>query len=301
MIAYMQKWITTQILSVDPLEGQNEANRLIKKIYDNFMMDSGEKKRLFSNYYNEKKQGETYRRAYIMDHLRYDGCILFGSLGITSEQMDGMVRERDIVTLEESKVIPSGPTKKFEYYTYFGIWPDKKQLLVLKNGDMPEHVHSLIAGICFQAIESEPYRFDIETYQETTIRERIKELNKSQIELRIALSDLELMNKASFKQLKAKADRKGVAYVTMKLHFDTRLEEDVVDDLLDLGDDADMKRLIVKDADAPSKDADAIDLLKDVMKVKRDVKISKKDFENVDFVWEKFIEAMQKPNGSEGQ
>lgn len=295
MIAYMQKWITTQIFSADPIEGRQEANRLMQKIYNNYIEETGTKKHLFSNYMTETKQGEKYRREYIMGHLRYDGSILFGSFGITSEQIDGMIRERDIVTLEESKVVPSGPTKKFEYYTYFGIWPEREQMLVLKNGDMPEDVHNLIAGICFQAIEGEPYRFDIEAYQEGTIQERIKELNKSKVELRIELSELEVLNKASFRQLKAKADRRGAAFVTMTLHYDTRLDEETVEDLMEIVEDSDTKRLVIKDADAPSKDADAIDLLRDVMKVKRDVKITKKDLDNVDHVWGKFLDALKKP------
>lgn len=173
--------------------------------------------------------------------------------------------------------------------------------MVLRNGDMPEHVHNLIASICFQAIEGEPYRFDIETYQEGTIQERIKELNKSKVELRIELADLEVLNKASLKLLKVKADRKGAAYVTMTLHYDTRLDEETVDDLMEAVEDTDIKRLVVKDADAPSKDADAIDLLRDIMKVKRDVKITKKDLENVDYVWEKFLESMKKPTDAINQ
>lgn len=301
MIAYMQKWITTPMLSADRAEGQRAANRLMKKIYNNFIDETGTKRHLFSNYFEGSKQGKTIKRKYIMDKLRYDGNILFGSFGITTEQMDGMVRERDIITLEESKLVPSGPTKQFEYYTYFAIWADKMQLLVLRNGDMPDYIHNLIAGVCFQALEGEPFRFDIETYQEKTMKERIKELKKAQVELKIALDDIEFLNKSSFKAIKAKADRRGVACVTVKLHYDTKLDEDIVDDLLCLGEDTDMKRLVIKDAEPPSKDADAIDLLKEIMRVKRDVKIKQKDLDNVDFVWEKFLDAMQKPTDSEAQ
>lgn len=292
MIAYMQKWITTQMLSADPEEGQAEANRLMRKIYAAFTDATGSKQHLFSNHSAEKKQGKTSRRKYIMDHLYYDENILFGSFGITTDEMDGMVRERDLITMEEAKVVPSGPTKSFEYYTYFGIHADRKQLLVLRNGNMPENVHELIAGICSQAIEGEPFRFDVEAYQEKTVRERIKEINKSQVEFRIATYELGLLNKPSFRQIKAKADRRGAAYVTMKLFFDTRLDDEVVDDLLEMSEDKDTKRLVLKDAEASTKDADAIDLLKEVMKVKRDVKIKHSDLDNVDFVWEKFREAM---------
>lgn len=294
MIAYMQKWITTQIMNADPAEGQKEVKRLMQKIYDNFYAENGTMKHLFSYSFNQKKQGEIYHHKYIVDHLRYDGDILFGSIGITSKQMDEMVRERDMVTHEKTKVVPSGPTKVFEYYTYFGIKAEQQQLLVLRNGNMPEDVYNYIAVICFQALEGEPYRFDIETYQEKTIRERISELNKSKIDLRIALDNLELANKPSFRQLRAKASRKGAAYVTMRLDFDTKLDDHVVDNLLDIGEDKDTKRLVVTDTDAPSKEADAIDILKDVMKAKRDVKITKKDLDNVDYVCEKFCEAMRK-------
>lgn len=295
MIAYMKKWVTTQILSADPIEGQNAANRLLRKVFDNFSDQSGLKRYLFSTCTYENKQGEAIKHEYIMDHLIYDGSVLFGSIGITSDQMDGMIRERDIVTMEESKVVPSGPNKKFEYYTYFCIYPDRQQLLVLRNGNMPDYIHNLIAAICVRAIEGEPYNIAIEAYQEQTIRERIQELNKSNVELRFALHELEFMNKPSFRQIKAKSEHKGMAYVSMKLSFGTKLDEDVVDELISMGGDPDTLRLVVKDADVPSRDADAIDLLKALMTVKRDVKITKADLENVDFVCSRFKESILTP------
>jgi len=295
MIAYMHKWITRPMESADPAEGQQHASRLMNKVYDNFANANGQKKRLFFYGLQERRGDEVTERHMIMDHLHYDGTILFGSIGIISMEMDGLIRERDIITFEESLLVPSSPSRGFEYYTYFGICASRKQLLILKNGNMPSYIQKIIVRLLHQAIEGEPYHFEVESYQEKTIREQIDELNKTRVEFRVALPDLVLENKASFRKLKAKADRRGVAAVSMKLYYDTKLDASAVDDLIAISDDQDVQRLVVVDAGAPSKEADAIDLLKEVVRVKRDVKIRKSDLTNIDFVWEKFCEAMREP------
>ena len=301
MIAYMHKWITRPMDSADPTEGQQEASRLMKKAYDNFANSGGKKKHLFFYGLQDRRGDEVTERHMIMDHLHYDGTILFGSIGIISMEMDGMIRERDIITYEEAQLVPSAPSRGFEYYTYFGICAVRKQLLILRNGNMPSYIHKVIVRLLHQAIEGEPYRFEVESYQEKTLREQIDELNKARVELRIALPDLELENKASFRSLKAKADRKGVAAVSVKLYYDTKLDESAIDDLMIISDDQEMLRLVVFDAEAPSKEADAIDLMNDIIRVKRDVKIKKADIKDIDFVCEKFCEAMREPTDSSTQ
>lgn len=296
MIAYMQKWLTVPMETADMREGRRHAPILMQLIYENFSGKHGDKKHLFFYGLQERKADEVTDRHIIMDHLRYDGSILFGSIGVVSRQIDGMIRERDIVTYAESELVPSAPTRGFEYYTYFAIHAANQQLLVLRNGNMPSYVHNTINRICQQAIESSLFMFEVKSYQEKTMRERIKELKKSRVELRVALADLDLQNKAGIHTLRAQAKNRGVATVTMKLRYGEHLNESTIDALIDIRDDKDVKRLVVVDEDAPSDEKEAIDLLKQMMLVKRDVKIKKTDLRNVDLVWEKFREAMMPPS-----
>lgn len=301
MIAYMNKWITRTMDSSDPDEGQQQAARLMKKVYENYTNYDGKKKHLFFYGLQERHGDEITERHMIMDHLHYDGNILFGSIGLVSKVMDGMIRERDIITYEEAELVPSAPSRGFEYYTYFGICASRKQLLILKNGNMPSYIHMIIVRLMHQAIEGEPYLFEVESYQEKSIREQIKELKRARVELKIALPDLAFEGKPSVRNINAKADRKGIAAVTLRLHYNTRLEESVIDDLMTISDDQETLRLVVVDANAPNKEADAIDLMKEIMRVKRDVKIQKNDITNIDHVWMKFCEAMRDPSDSVSQ
>ncbi|MGI6634219.1 MAG: hypothetical protein ACOX7B_03485 [Christensenellales bacterium] len=288
----MQKWLTVPMETSDLKEGIRHAPQLMQLIYDNFTGKNGDKKYLFSYGLQERKADEVTDRHIIMDNLRYDGNILFGSIGVVSRQIDGMIRERDIVTYIASELVPSAPTKGFEYYTYFAIHAVKQQLLVLRNGSMPSYVHNTINRICQQAIESSLYMFEVKSYQEKTMRERIKELNKSRVELRVALSDIDLERKAGIRALRAQASDRGDATITMKMRFSKHLDENAIDALIDIRDDKDVKRLVVVDESVPSAEKETIDLLKEMMLVKRDVKVKKTDLRNVDLVWEKFREAM---------
>lgn len=139
MIAYLYKWITRQMLNADPEAGKTISAQLMQKIYQAFTDESGKKKNLFSYQLHEEKNSDV-RRICIMDHLRFEDGILFGSIGIMTDEVDGMIRERDIVTFEESKITPSGPNKKFEYFTFFSIYPGKEHFLILKNGNMPSYI-----------------------------------------------------------------------------------------------------------------------------------------------------------------
>lgn len=300
MIAYMHKWKTVPMASADPAEGKMEAPRLMKKIYDNFCSNSAEKKRLFFYGLQERKpDNEVIERHMIMSNLKYDGSILFGSIGIISKRLDGLIRERDIITYEEAQLVPSSPSKGFEFYTYFAICVQKSQMLILKNGDLPNYIDNIVVRLCLQAIEGEPYTFEAESYQEQTIRDRIEELNKARVELRIASSDLDFQDKPSIKRLKAKSENRGATSVSMKLSFNDKLDQDVIDTLVEISDDKDTQRLVVVDASAPSKEADSIDLLKEIMKVKRDIKIKKSEINNIDLVWNKFKETMNQTSTDE--
>ena len=281
--------------NADPASGQTEAVRLLSKVNQNYQLCKGGNRCLFSFKIEETNGSSIITRLYVMDNLHFNGSILFGSIGVVTMTMDELIRERDTITFSTSELTTSAPTAGYEYYTYFAIKASRRQLLILRNGNMPEHISSIIASICFQAIEGEPYNFEVEAYQEKTIREQIKELNKSKISARIQLSQIELEGKSSFRRLKSKADKKGVVSITMTLHYDEKLDDETIDDLLDVKDDIDIKRLVIKDTEGSPKDADEINLLKEVVKAKRDIKIQGKDIKNVELVWNKFIEALDTP------
>ena len=292
MIAYLHKWITSKMVSVDREEGKDQATRLLRVIYDNYQ--NVEKREMFFFVLIEKKGVEEYSKYIVVDILKFERNLLFGSIGVISLTMDETLRERDLSTLITTDLKPSTPTSGYEYYTHFLIDGENQKLLIMRNGNMPSYINNLLAQICSRALETEPYTFRVEEYEEKTIRETIKDLKKSKITAQIQLADIELQQKATFKRLRAKADGKGYVTLTFNMEFQETLDDDIIDDLIEIREDKDVKKFIIIDRERDPKNSDEINLLKETVKSKREVNITKKDMiGRIEEVYGKMVEALR--------
>ena len=259
-----------------------ECPRLFRHIQTKFQAsEQVDKQKCFSyQLVSGSEAQETLKEKYIIiDDLRFENNILFGSIGITNKSFQAMVRQRDILTMTSREITLPSPTDKFEAFTFFAISCIKMKLAVLHNKDLPTYITNLITTVLNNSIGGEPFTFRSELFSEKTLKERLKELNQSQMTVVFSMHDIDMGKKPPFERMAQRAHNAGSCSLKFKGHYKYKLSATDIDDILDIATDGDCIVLKVRNDNTKS-DSDDIDVLHDIVQEKFKVKLSTADSKN---------------------
>lgn len=292
---YLYKWIVESYATVDLDEAAKETERLLKMVYDAYLEAQRTKvfgKISYKCIYNAGKENEI-EKLLILDELRFEKGLLFGSVGLTNKTLDSMVRQRDEQTMEHSELTLSSPNKRYEFYTFFAISAQKRRLLILRNGDMPKNLHMLIARACKNSLGVEPYNFIAELFSEKDLRNRIKELKKLKLDTSFAVHEKDLQGKPPMRKLSDMAENKRTTFrLSCKLNLRHNFTDDDIDEIIEISQDHDCKMFKISEGDSKESTKDSIDLVKDLVQEKRDIFITNEQAKNADIVYEAFLSVL---------
>lgn len=291
--AYMHKILLRPFNTSNTEDGRVEIPRLLQSIYDRFREDF----KFYYFSYRLKPRGEQEEKKepdqLIMDHLRFDGDILFGTIGVAKKEMVSLIRERDPVTLEQRDLSTTTPGNFYEYYTFFAISALSGKLLILRNAEMPSYTHNGIITILNIAKNDSPYAFEITSYSEDSVLKRLKEMKSTKLSIVVDSNEVVPAGMPSIRHIEQAANRRTKCTVSMNYRFDTELTNEVIDSLFTLKEEGGVRTLVVNENKPSEQDPDKVDLLKDLLLEKRKLQINKSQSKDADLVHQHMIKALR--------
>lgn len=292
---YMYKWLVNSMATIDPDAPQKELGRLLQRVYYTYeeAKKTGDYSSISLQFIQNAGKDDEVQKMIIIDDLRWENHILFGSIGITNRKLESMIRQRNIKTMQYGELTLSSPQQNFEIFTFFAISEVSGKLIILRNNDMPKYVHNLLAQVCSTALGAEPYLFKAELFSERTLRERLKALKKSRLEVSFPLQDLDMSGKPSLKRINQRSQNRGACTIRFTTKFEMSLTDEYIDDILELSETGDCRILKIYESDSDMNSKDAIDLLSDVVQEKREIRASAEQAKDSEYVYSQFASLLE--------
>lgn len=290
--AYMHKIQLRPFVSANPEEGRPHIPRLLSAIYDRFKADYNLS--FFSYRIQSLSQLEDGKDPdqLIMDNLRFNGVVFFGTIGIAKKEMISLIRQRNPDTMEQVALTTTSPGLYYEYYTFFALCAKTGRLLLLRNTDLPSYTARAIVTILNIALNKEPYSFELSSYSESSILRRLKEMKATKLSIVVDSNEFNPNGLPSMGYIDRAATKRTKCTVSTHYKFKSGLTDEVVDNLLTLKEEGGIKTLVVAEDKSPSDDPDKIDLLKEILLEKRKLPINKEQSKDADLVHEHMIRAL---------
>lgn len=289
---FLYNWMVVSYATVDSEISNSETARLLKHIYDTdqeTQLKNSSRKITFKYKTNEGKDNEI-EKLLIIDELRYNNGVLFGSVGMTNKTLDSMVRQIDEQTMEYCELTLSSPRNCYEFYTFFAICSKENKLLILRNTDMPYKLFELIATTLTCTLSSEPYKFRAELLSERDLKQRIKELRRVRLITSFSLHDYELTGKPSIRRLAdIAANKRASCHVKFSPTIQYKLTNESIDELISISKDKNCSVFKIIDADSNDPTNDTIDLLKSLIQEKREINLNNQEAKDPDIVYREFL------------
>lgn len=287
--AYLYTWLVSSMKTADPDEAAKELPRLFSVIHGTYLSakNSGDYSKLSRTTIENAGKEDQKEKLLTIDEMRYDGRILFASIGISNKTLESMVRQRDTRTMKADEIVLASPQKSFEFFTFFAIDVQSRRLAILRNKDMPNYLHRLIAILLTTAIGGEPYTFEAELYSEKSLRERINEMKHIKLEASFALHDLDMSGKPSMNRIMQRSTNKGSCRIYYSGRFTYKLSPEEVDEIIGISEDEDCKKLKIHDLSEGNTSTDALDLLKEIVQEKRKITITATEAKKPDIVYDR--------------